>query len=75
MNRTEWDYARKIERGEPTGPSWKDRFPSYAHVGCGCKYCKWHRGEAGGEQLIMCSLDWAALPVQDRVDISESVND
>jgi len=75
MNRTEWDYARKIERGEPIGPSWEDRFPSYAHAGCGCNYCKWHRGDIGGLQLIMCSLDWAALPVQDRVDISESVND
>jgi len=75
MNRTEWEHKRRVERGEPTGPSWKDRWPSYAHAGCGCNYCKWHRGEIGGLQLVMCSLDWDTLSWKDRQEIAESVTD
>lgn len=43
--------------------------------GCGCRYCKFFRGEIGGKRLVMCERDWEALPAETRATIAESVND
>jgi hypothetical protein len=49
--------------------------PDRVTPGCDCEGCRFHTGREGGVPLVMCDQNWRKLTHEQRVEITESVND